>query len=60
MKHLDNTARTPSTTAADRARTGPVLIDPRDFKLVAGGLPKGGWGAQADAARTTQLPKGGW
>ncbi len=59
MTHLDRTARTSSTPAADRARTGPVLIDPRDFKLVAGGLPKGGW-AEPVAASTTQLPKGGW
>ena len=25
-------------------RQGPVPIDPRDFKFIAGGLPKGGWG----------------
>ena len=23
---------------------GPTPIDPRDFKYVSGGLPKGGWG----------------
>lgn len=26
------------------APKGPTPIDPRDFKHVAGGLPKGGWG----------------
>jgi hypothetical protein len=24
---------------------GPTPIDPRDFKHVSGGLPKGGWGS---------------
>ena len=37
-------------------RKGPVPIDPRDFKFIAGGLPKGGWGADC----ATALPKGGW
>lgn len=60
MTHLDKNARTSSTPAADRARKAPVLIDPRQFKLVAGGLPKGGWGQPAEAQSTTQLPKGGW
>jgi hypothetical protein len=26
------------------ASKGPTPIDPRDFKHVAGGLPKSGWG----------------
>ena len=36
-------------------RPGPVPIDPRDFKFVAGGLPKGGWGADATSQQATQL-----
>jgi hypothetical protein len=28
-----------------QAPKGPTPIDPRDFKHVAGGLPKGGWGS---------------
>ena len=30
-----------------QGRQGPVPIDPRDFKFIAGGLPKGGWGTDA-------------
>ena len=48
---------TSAKTAVVPAVKAPVLLDHRQMKLVAGGLPKGGW-----AARTTEdpLPKGGW
>jgi hypothetical protein len=62
MTHLDTAARISSTAhvAATGTRTGPSLIDPRDFKLIAGGLPKGGWIEPEGANSNTQLPKGGW
>ncbi len=60
MTHLDNTART-FAAATDRVRTGPTLIDPRDFKQVAGGSPKGGWMEPVSSQmRNIQSPKGGW
>lgn len=34
-------------------------IDPAQLKLVAGGLPKGGW-MSVDQTESLQLPKGGW
>ena len=43
---------------APHAPKGPTPIDPRDFKLVAGGAPKGGW--SADCLSSTLAPKGGW
>jgi len=38
--------------------TGPTPIDPRDFKFVSGGSPKGGWPTDATGTTTqtsTQL-----
>lgn len=52
----------PAPQATDRAPQlpkGPTPIDPRDFKLVAGGAPKGGWGTSC-APTTPMAPKGGW
>ena len=44
-----------------RVPKGPTPIDPRDFHLVSGGLPKGGWGEPAVCAEDpVSLPKGGW
>jgi hypothetical protein len=62
MTHFQTTARTvPTPVAATAVRTGPVLLDPRDFRQVAGGLPKGGWLVPATSQlRGTELPKGGW
>jgi hypothetical protein len=63
MTHLESTVRFPSPAAAlDRARTGPVLINPNDFKFIAGGSPKGGWmePVAAQSNTTHQSPKGGW
>jgi hypothetical protein len=34
-------------------------IDPAQLKLVAGGLPRGGW-LEPEAMATAQLPRGGW
>ena len=47
----------PAAKPADAPR-GPTPIDPRDFKLVSGGLPKGGW--TCGTLSTVSLPKGGW
>jgi hypothetical protein len=52
------TARFQTTVARVAKSTGPVQIDPRDFKFIAGGSPKGGWAAEN--AQTLQSPKGGW
>lgn len=46
-----------SASTTQRPSNGPTVIDPRDFKLVAGGAPKGGWLAGAEE---TSAPKGGW
>lgn len=43
----------------NHAPKGPTPIDPRDFKLVVGGSPKGGW-ALLDVGGTGGSPKGGW
>lgn len=34
-------------------------IDASQLKLVAGGLPRGGW-LESQSTATTQLPRGGW
>jgi hypothetical protein len=62
MTHFQTTARTVSTpVAANAMRSGPVLLDPRDFQQIAGGSPKGGWQVPAtNQLRGTQSPKGGW
>jgi|WetSurMetagenome_2_1015567.scaffolds.fasta_scaffold188826_2 hypothetical protein len=35
--------------------SAPMLIDPRDFKQVAGGSPKGGWSATSTSTPTSTL-----
>jgi hypothetical protein len=51
---------------ADGAPRGPVLLDARMLRLVAGGAPKGGWDADpVDCGLATDViadfaPKGGW
>ncbi len=63
MTHPESIARVLSTAAdSDRVRTGPVVIDPSDFKFIAGGSPKGGWiePVAAQSNMTHQSPKGGW
>lgn len=54
-------AQTPAQRSApttQRPSNGPTVIDPRAFKLVAGGSPKGGW--QAASGEEISSPKGGW
>ena len=34
-------------------------LDASELKLVAGGLPRGGW-MQPESVAVTQLPRGGW
>ncbi len=62
MTHFKSTARTVTTPAAAKpVRTGPVLLDLRDCKQVAGGSPKGGWlTSSGNALRGVESPKGGW
>lgn len=45
--------------AAPLLRSGPVVLDLQQLRQVAGGLPKGGWGAPATSS-IERLPKGGW
>ncbi len=33
--------------------SGPTPIDPRDFKSIAGGSPKGGWTTTTTSSTTT-------
>lgn len=39
-----------------RPENGPQEIDPSDFSRVAGGSPRGGWGADEELSS----PRGGW
>ncbi len=39
-------------------RTQPQPLDKDVFRLVSGGLPKGGW--QSGNTGSPMLPKGGW
>jgi hypothetical protein len=60
MQALPRPAVTPPVASSpDRARTtptAPVLLDPQQLRLVAGGAPKGTWSAPA----SVQAPKGTW
>jgi hypothetical protein len=40
------------------APTGPTLIDPKLFKFIGGGSPKGTWAAEAPLKVSS--PKGTW
>lgn len=46
-----------ASQTTQRVSNGPIEIAPRDFELVAGGSPKGGWPV---LAVTPDSPKGGW
>jgi len=48
----------PARARDQRPSAKPVALDPAQLQAVAGGLPRGGWTAGADAS--TQLPRGGW
>jgi len=47
----------PARVRDQRPSAKPVALDPAQFRTVAGGLPRGGWGG---ADSSTQLPRGGW
>jgi hypothetical protein len=56
-----------ATAAAPASARGLVELDASLLRHVAGGLPKGGWCAEANAlpkggwgAEANALPKGGW
>lgn len=47
--------------AAAQERRGPTLINPADFKFIAGGSPRNGWPAtEASRVAETQSPRNGW
>jgi hypothetical protein len=58
---MQRTTSTPAQQQAaqqNHAPKGPTPLDPRDFKLVVGGSPKGGWAL--DVTTNPSSPKGGW
>ncbi len=63
MKTFAFFARTQqNTTQAKPVRSGPTLIDPKDFKHIGGGSPRGTWlssSTSTDAASTLS-PRGTW
>ena len=60
MKHIALPSTYPQPAVAQFKKLhGPSLIDPRDYRLVAGGSPKGGWDSTNTQAAALS-PKGGW
>jgi hypothetical protein len=59
MQRKNQTSTQQHSAKLASAPRGLTPIDPRDFKLVAGGLPKGGWGSSSGTTPLC-LPKGGW
>ena len=59
MINLAALFRRQQTTALAPVSTGPTRIDPRDFRHVAGGSPRGTWQNVATSA-SAQSPRGTW
>jgi hypothetical protein len=60
---MQRTTSTPAPQQAgqqNNAPKGPTPLDPRDFKLVVGGSPKGGWPTDPTYLVDPNSPKGGW
>lgn len=62
MKLAQSPVAQQPTQAAAEARRGPTLINPADFKFVAGGSPRNGWQTSSDSllVTETQSPRNGW
>jgi hypothetical protein len=48
------------TSTRTPSGTGPTLIDPKDFRHVGGGSPRGTWDKSPTTTTTTQSPRGTW
>ena len=60
MNNFFSFARKPQSTVSDAAvRSGPTLIDPKEFKHVGGGLPNTTWTAPV-AGKPTARPNTTW
>jgi hypothetical protein len=48
------------STEAEPVQVHPIELDLTVLQSVGGGLPRGGWSADALVVDTTDLPRGGW
>ena len=63
MKLFTFLSRPLHTAAPNPERSGLTLIDPKDYKHVGGGSPRGTWAATSStstSAKTVSSPRGTW